>query len=161
MSEILQIILILFSFYLITLMINIFLRNFNLGYLIKIIISISISLIFIIYFVFKFNFFNDDLYSIIIILLFLNSYIYLNIIQIIISSIRVNILKISIKKTQYLTKNKFDNKKIFKKRINRLLRSKIIKISKNRLNLYDKKILLLLSFYIFFKKIYNIKRIYR
>lgn len=135
-------------------------REVELGYLIKVILSIVLSLSITIYFLFTYNFLNKDFYPTIIILLLLNSYIYLNIIQIIVSSIRVNILKVFIRNKNYSSLIRFGNKQVFKKRISRLLDSKILKLSKNKLRLDNKKILLILLIYIFFKKIYNIKKIY-
>lgn len=160
MSEILIIIFILILFYSITFIFNILIREVELGYLIKVILSIVLSLSITIYFLFTYNFLNKDFYPTIIILLLLNSYIYLNIIQIIVSSIRVNILKVFIRNKNYSSLIGFSNKQVFKKRISRLLDSKILKLSKNKLRLDNKKILLILMIYIFFKKIYNIKKIY-
>lgn len=160
MSEIFIIIFIVILFYLITFIFNILIREIGFGYLTKVILSIAFSLSIIIYYLFTYNLLNKDFYSMIIILLLLNSYIYLNIIQVIVSSIRVNILKIFIKNKNYPSRIKFDNKKVFKKRISRLLSSKILELSKNQFRLNKKKILLLLIFYIYFKKLYNMKKIY-
>jgi len=160
MYKIYYLIFLIFNFYLITFVANFILRNFNLGYLLKVILSILISFSFIIIFLLNSKVINKDYYFTVIILILLNSYIYLNIVQIIISSIRVNILKIFYKEKNPQIKNKFNDKKIFNTRINRLSYAKIIKINKNKYYLEKKKILLLLSFYIFFKKIYKIKKIY-
>ena len=84
----------------------------------------------------------------------------MNIIQIIVSSIRVNILKLFYKKKKDKIKKLFNDERLFEKRINRLNSARIIVLKKKYVLLNSKKILIILFFYVLVKKIYNIKKIY-
>lgn len=157
MYKILNILFLLLIFYSSTFLFHIMIRDFKIGYINKIFYSLLMSFLITFFCLIEFNLLQQEYYFTFLIILLLNSYIYLNIIQIIISSIRVNILKSFLLNK---VKKKFDDKKIFQNRINRLVSAKIILISKKKLIIHNRKIIILLKFYIFFKKIYGIKKIY-
>lgn len=73
------------------------------------------------------------------------------------SSIRFKILDIIIKNNFKIDKEdlfkKYNDEKIFKLRINRLLRSKTITIINNNVTIFNKKIFIIYHFYNFFKKL--------
>ena len=83
----------------------------------------------------------------------------MNIIQIIVSSIRVNILKLFYKKKKDKIKKLFNDERLFEKEY-RLNSASIIVLKKKYVLLNSKKILIILFFYILVKKIFNIKKIY-
>ena len=160
MHNIFFIILLLFIFYAITITTNILIRNLSFGYFTKILLSLIVGYASVIIFLLKYNIVNKDYLAIFLFLILLNSYIYMNIIQIIVSSIRVNILKLFYKKKKDKIKKLFNDERLFEKRINRLNSARIIVLKKKYVLLNSKKILIILFFYVLVKKIYNIKKIY-
>ena len=158
MYKILNILFLLLIFYSSTFLFHVIIRDFKTGYINKIFYSLLVSFLITFFCLIEFNLLQKEYYFTFLIILLLNSYIYLNVIQIIISSIRVNILKSFL--LNKVKKKKLDDKKIFQNRINRLVSAKIILISKKKLIFNNRKILILLKFYILFKKIYGIKKIY-
>ena len=160
MHNIFFIILLLFIFYATTIITNILIRNLSFGYFTKILLSLIVGYTSVIIFLLKYNIVNKDYLAIFLFLILLNSYIYMNIIQIIVSSIRVNILKLFYKKKKNKIKKLFNDERLFEKRINRLNSASIIVLKKKYVLLNSKKILIILFFYVLVKKIYNIKKIY-
>lgn len=93
--------------------------------------------------------------SLIILTSIMNIYIFLNIIQLPVSSIQINILRILDKKSMSQKKllTQYNDSKIFDIRLMRLSKSNIIKYKKNKFIIKSSFIIFILNFFLFLRKI--------
>ena len=133
----------------------------NKKYLFNLFVSFILIFLLVIFFVYKFNQNLNDQQIFYLIFSFLcNSFIFMNIVQVPISSIQLTILRIvylnpKITKKQII--QKYNSNQIFEERLERLKASNIIYKNKSSFFLKNKKILLVLNFFLILKKIFNIK----
>tara|TARA_Y100000294_G_C8417170_1_gene281280 strand:+ start:237 stop:734 length:498 start_codon:yes stop_codon:yes gene_type:complete len=133
----------------------------NKKYLFNLFISFFLIFFLFLFFVYKLSYNLTDQQIFYLIFAFLcNSYIFMNLIQVPISSIQLTILRIvylnpKITKKQII--QKYNASQIFEERLARLKAGDIIFKNKSHFFLKNKKILLLLSFFLILKKIFNIK----
>jgi hypothetical protein len=134
---------------------------FSKKYLLNLLISFFLIFILIFVFVYKLNHNLNDRQIFYLFFAYLcNSFIFMNLIQVPISSIQLTILRLvylnpGISKKK-ITK-KYNANHIFEERLRRLESSNIIHKNKSLFFLKNKKILLMLNFFLILKKIFNIK----
>ena len=130
-------------------------------YLSNLIYSFIFILFINLYLILKFfNLFSSQQVFYIVFVYLCSSFIFMNLIQIPISSLQAKILKIIFKDpnlTEKLILKKYKSSNIFEERIKTFLSNKTITIKNSLIILANKKILLFYTFFKFLKKIYNIK----
>ena len=123
-------------------------------------ISLIFIFFFIMFFIYKLNFNLSDHQIFYIIFAYLcNSFIFMNLVQACVSSLQLTILKIiylnpGISKKEII--KKYNSKHLFEQRVRRLESADIIYKEKSSFFLKNKKILLVLNFFLIMKKIFNI-----
>jgi len=130
-------------------------------YLSNLIYSFIFILFINLYLILKFfNLFSSQQVFYIVFVYLCSSFIFMNLIQIPISSLQAKILKIIFKDsnlTEKLILKKYKSSNVFEERIKTFLFNKTITIKNSLIILENKKILLFYTFLKFLKKIYNIK----
>ncbi len=134
---------------------------FNKKYMLNLLISLALALIFILIIIYLL--FADINVHQIFYLIFVhlcNSFIFMSLVQLAISSLQLTILRI-VYLNPGITKNeilkKYNSDRIFEERIKRLERTDIVYKKNSLYFLKDIKILLYLKFIVFIRKIFNIK----
>ena len=130
-------------------------------YFINLIISFIFFLFVNIFLIYKFysNFSDREIFYTIFVYL-CNSFIFINLIQMCVSSVRLTILKIIYSNPGITKKNiliKYNPSHLFDQRIVRLKSGGIISQKGSNLFIKNKRILLVLNFFLIMKKIFNIK----
>ena len=124
-------------------------------------ISLIFIFFFIMFFIYKLNLnFNNDQIFYIIFVYLCNSFIFMNLVQSCVSSVQLTILKIIYSNPGISRKKiikKYNSSHLFEQRIKRLESAGIIYQNKSLFFLKNKKILLVLNFFLFLKKIFNVK----
>jgi len=134
---------------------------FNKKYLLNLLVSLLLAFIFILTIIYLlFSYLTDQQIVYLIFAHLCNSYIFMSLIQLPISSLQLTILRMidlnpGITKKKIL--KKYDSNRIFEERIKRLEATDIIYRKNSSYFLKDIKILIYLKFLLFFKRLFNIK----
>ena len=134
---------------------------FNKKYLLNLLVSLLLAFIFILTTIYLlFSYLTDQQIVYLIFAHLCNSYIFMSLIQLPISSLQLTILRMidlnpGITKKKIL--KKYDSNRIFEERIKRLEATDIIYRKNSSYFLKDIKILIYLKFLLFFKRLFNIK----
>jgi hypothetical protein len=143
-------------------LIFLFLRIFvKKKYFLNLLISLIFSFFLVLFFIYKTNdLLNEHQIFYLIFSYLFSSFIFMNLIQASVSSLQLAILRIVYKKPGITKKQiikKYNSNRVFEERIKRLESGGVISRTKSSYYLKNKKILVVLNFFLILKNIFNVK----